>query len=123
MNIRIKATAIALTPELRGMIEKKLESIGRFLEHDPSATCDVEVGKTTGHHKHGDIFRAEIHIVAARRDIYVASEQNDLNMALDNARDEALHRLSSDKGKRLSRLRRGGRAVKDMLKGFWKGNR
>ncbi len=77
--------------------------------------------RLVGHHKSGDVFRAEAHIVAAHRDIYADSEQGDLYAAIDVVRDEVMHRLTSDKGKRLSSIRRGGTAVKNMIKGLWRG--
>ena len=123
MNINIKATSIGLTPSISDYIEKRFESVKKFLESDPSAICDFEVGKTTQHHKTGDIFRAEAHIVAARRDIYAESEQADLYAAIDAVRDEVMHRLTSDKGKRLSRIRRGGTVVKNIIKGMWRGGK
>ena len=113
-------TNIGLTPAITSYIEKRLEAAGKFLENDPSAICDFEVGKTTQHHKHGDVFRAEAHIVAAKRDIYAESEQGDLYAAIDAVRDEVMHRLTSDKGKRLSSIRRGGTVVKNLMKGLWK---
>ena len=119
MNINIKTIGISLTPSISEYINKRMESAKRFLENDPSAICNFEVGKTTQHHKRGDIFRAEAHIVAAKRDIYAESEQSDLYTAIDAVRDEVMHRLTSDKGKRLSRIRRGGTAVKNMIKGLW----
>jgi len=121
MNIHIKTIGISLIPSISDYVNKRLESAARFLENDPSADCAVEVGKSTKHHKNGDVFRAEIHIVAAHRDIYAKSEQSDLYAAIDAVRDEVMHRLTSDKGKRLSSIRRGGTAVKNMIKGFWKG--
>jgi putative sigma-54 modulation protein len=121
MNINIKGTNIGLTPAITSYIEKRLEPAGKFLEGDSSAICNFEVAKTSRHHKSGDIFRAEAHIVAAKRDIFVESEQGDLYAAIDVVRDEIIHRLSSDKGRRLSRMRRGGMAVKNIIKGLWGG--
>jgi ribosomal subunit interface protein len=120
MNIHIKTIGISLTPSISDYVNKRLESTERFLVNDPSADCAVEVGKSTKHHKNGDVFRAEIHIVAAHRDIYAKSEQSDLYAAIDAVRDEVMHRLTSDKGKRLSRIRRGGTVVKNMIKGLWR---
>jgi putative sigma-54 modulation protein len=121
MNINIKTTGISLTPSISDYVSKRMESVKRFLENDPSAICDFEVGKTTEHHKNGDIFRAEAHIVAAKRDIYAESEQTDLYAAIDSVRDEVMRRLSVDKVRRLSSIRRGGAIVKNMIKGLWKG--
>lgn len=120
MNINIKATAFELSPAIRDYVQKRFDAAGRFLESDPSTKIDVEVGRTTSHHKNGDVFRAEIHIVGAHRNVYAEAEEADLYAAIDAVRDEILRRLSSDKGRKLSRMRRGGAAVKSMIKGFWK---
>ena len=121
MNINIKTTNISLTPSISDYVNKRFESVKKFLQNDPSAICDFEVGKISRHHKSGDVFRAEAHIVAAHRDIYADSEQSDLYAAIDLVRDEVMHRLTSDKGKRLSSIRRGGTAIKNMIKGLWGG--
>jgi ribosomal subunit interface protein len=123
MNINIKTTAISLTPSISDYIDKKMEPVKKLFENDPSATCNFEVGKTTQHHKSGDVFRAEAHIVAAKRDIYSESEQSDLYVAIDAVRDEVMRRISSDKIKRISSIRRGGIIVKDMVKGLWRGRK
>ena len=87
MNINIKTIGISLTPSISDYVNKRMESVNKFMENDPSAICSFEVGKTTQHHKRGDVFRAEAHIVAAKRDIYVDSEQSDLYAAIDAVRD------------------------------------
>lgn len=122
MNINIKTTGISLTPSISEYVNKRMESVKKFMENDPSAICNFEVGKTTKHHKSGDVFRAEAHIVAAKRDIYAESEQSDLYAAIDSVRDEVMHRLASDKGKKLSSIRRGGMVVKNIIKGLWRGH-
>lgn len=121
MNINTKTTGIGLTPSISDYIGKRMEIVQKFLANDPSAICDFEVGKTTKHHKAGDIFRAEAHIVAAKRDVYAESEQADLYAAIDAVRDEVMRQLSSDKAKKISSMRRGGTMVKNIVKGLWKG--
>lgn len=119
MNIRIKATSFTLTPAISEYADKRLDKIARFLEADPTAQCDVELGRTTSHHNKGDVFRAEIHIVAAHRDVYASAERSDLYSAIDEAYSEVLHSLKLDKAKQQSRLRRGGAVIKNMAKGLW----
>jgi len=121
MNINIKTTNIGLTPSISDYVGKRMESVQKFLASDPSAICDFEVGKTTEHHRQGDIFRAEAHIVAAKRNIYAESEQTDLYVAIDAVRDEVMRQLSADKTKKLSGARSGGAMVKNIIKGLWKG--
>lgn len=120
MNINIKGTNIELTEAIQSYVDKRLQSLEKFLGGDPAIQCDVEVKKTTQHHKHGDIFRAEIHIVGSNKNIYVAAEESDLYAAIDRVRDEAMHRLTSSKDKKVSLARRSGAKVKDILKGMFR---
>lgn len=119
MNINIKTTAITLTPAISDYTSKRLEKIDLLLQNDPSVQCDIELAKTTGHHNKGDIFKAEIHIVGANKNIYVSAEKDDLYTAIDIVRDEVVNKLSSEKGKRVSMLRRGGAKMKGIVKGLW----
>ncbi len=121
MNINIKTTTISLTPAISEYVEKRLRSIESFLQDDPTAQCDVELAKTTNHHKHGDIFKAEVHIVAKDTNIYASVEKEDLYAAIDVVKDEVVRKLKSSKDKRQSLVRRGGAQVKNILKGFWPG--
>ncbi|MDE2188800.1 MAG: ribosome-associated translation inhibitor RaiA [Patescibacteria group bacterium] len=121
MNIQIKASGFSLTPAIQEYVEKRLEAAGKFLADDSAAICNVEVGKTTSHHRHGDVFRAEVHLVGTRLDLYAENEAADLYVAIDKVRDEVMQHLSSDKGKRLSRARRGAARVKNLIKGLWNG--
>lgn len=119
MNINIKTTNITLTPALSEHIDKRLEKISKLLQSDSAAKCDVEVGRTSGHHNKGDIFRAEIHIVGSHKNLYSSTEQSDLYTAIDIVRDGIIREITGVKEKSTSRLRRGGARVKAMMKGVW----
>lgn len=120
MHINIKTTTISLTPGIHDYVEKHLDSIKKFLDNDPTAQCDLELGKVSNHHKQGDIFKAEIHIVAKDQNIYSSVEREDLYRAIDEVRDEVVRKLKSTKDKRQSLLRRGGAQIKNFIKGFRK---
>jgi putative sigma-54 modulation protein len=119
MNINIKTTAITLTPAISDYTNKKLEKIQTLLANDPSAICDIELAKTTSHHNKGEIFRAEIHIVGAGKNMYASTEEADLYTAIDGVRDQIVYELSTDKSKKVSMLRRGGAKMKNIVKGLW----
>lgn len=119
MNTNIKNTNLMLSDALTDYVNKKLEKIDSFLADDPTAQCDVELARTTDHHHKGEIFRAEIHIVAAGKNLYASSEKEDIYMAVDDAKDEILRELKSVKEKRFALIRRGGSRVKAMMKGLW----
>jgi ribosomal subunit interface protein len=118
MNINIKTTNITLTEAISDYTSKRLVAITNFFEGDSTALCNVELGRTTHHHNKGDIFRAEIHIVAKNKDLYASSEESDLYKAIDMVRDEMLREVRSGKEKKLSMLRRGGAKIKEIIKGL-----
>lgn len=120
MNINVKGSNIELTPAISDYITKKLEGVSKFIDkHSPDTVCHVEVGKTTSHHKNGDIFRAEVRIHLKGNEVYVAEETTDLYAAIDKVRDEVINKLTSIKDKKVSLMRRSGAKVKSMIKGLF----
>ncbi len=114
MNIIVKGSHIDITDAIREYLEKKVRTLEKFL--DPNAKVEAELGKTTNHHKHGDIFRAELNITNEGRNTFVASEQSDLYAAIDKVRDEAADILASKKDKRQSLFRRGAQKMKGLFR-------
>ena len=119
MNIRVKATSITLSPSLSEFVNKCLGKVSGMISDDSTAQCDVELARTTQHHQKGDVFKAEIHIVGEGIDAYASVEREDLNTAINDARDEIIRKIRSNKGKRMSYIRRSGAMVKAMVKGVW----
>ncbi len=118
MKINLKATGIELTPEITAYAEKKVSALAKYLRESESVIAQVEVGKSTQHHKSGPVFRAEVHLSGPGVDVYAAAEEADLNAAIDVVKDEIAHKLTHEKGKREALYRRGARAVKEMMKGI-----
>lgn len=117
MKTNIKATGMELTPAIVDYAERRLEKIGQYLEGDNHIVA-VELGKTTQHHKHGDIFKAEIRIYGGGADFYAVRETSDLYGSIDEVKDEIISEINKTKGRRQSLARRGGRAIKNMMRGF-----
>ena len=120
MKIQIKTTSFPLTPAISDYVEKRMASVKAFFKDDATTRCDIELGRTTTHHKHGDIFRAEVHIVAKDTNIYACVEKEDMYAAIDAVRDDLLREVKSGKDKKRSLMRRGGAQVKNIIKGIWK---
>lgn len=119
MHIKIKATNTTLTPQIEEYISKKVEALDKLVsKEDTSAQVAVEVGKTTEHHKSGDVFFAEFNLHIAGGDFIAKQEAADLYAAIDIAKDELMHAVRAHKGKQQTMLRRGGQMVKNMLRGF-----
>lgn len=115
MSITIKTTLIELTPALSDYTEKRLKTISKYTEGDPQIS--VEIGKTTMHHRHGDIFRAEVNLTTALgRQYRAVSEKADLYEAIDDVRAEIVRELKAGKAKSETLLRRGSQKIKKLLK-------
>jgi putative sigma-54 modulation protein len=117
MKINIKATGISLTPSITGYINKKVEMLEKFFGGEETLVS-VEVGRTTRHHKSGDIFRAEIHINFIGREYYAVSETGDLYASIDEVKDEIAQELTKKRKKYLHLFKRGGAKIKNWIKGF-----
>ncbi len=116
MTISIKATNMELTEALKDYAEKRLSSIGKY---GALATVEAEIGKSTNHHRNGDIFIANVNVTTSLGKLYRAeTEKADLYEAIDVVRDELVRELKSAKGKEHSLFKRGAQRVKNILKGF-----
>lgn len=118
----VRATGIELTPATRDYIDKKIEALRKFVEEDDtSASIDVEIGKTTEHHKLGNVFRAEFNFMHGGKMFRAAAEEEDLHAAIDIVKDELAEQLRSDKERKRTLWRRGASIVKELTRGFrWK---
>ena len=122
MQIRIRTASIELTPAIDDYVNKKLSLLEKFLVGSDDISgqeilCEVEIGKTTRHHKSGDVFKAEVNITSpGMKQIYAVAEESDLYSAIDVVRDEAERGIISNKGKRGAILKRGGAKIKEILK-------
>lgn len=120
LNINTKSTNITLTPAIQEYIDKKLFGLEKFISGFDNILVNVEVGKTTRHHKQGDVFKAEIHIKVPGDEFYATVEKDDLYAAIDEVKDELIRNMTSRRKRALKLLRKGGQKIKEFLKGFRK---
>lgn len=121
MNINIKATNIELTEAISQYIDEKIKSIEKFIDvsDQANARAVIEVGKTTKHHHSGeDIFKAEINLSINGKYFRAVSEQGTLYAAIDDIKDEMIREVKSYKGKQRALFRKGGAAIKNLIKGL-----
>ncbi len=108
---------IEKTEAIENYLEKRLKALRKLIKDD-SVFANVELSKTTDHHKSGDIFRAEINFNYGGKDFYASSERADLYAAIDEMRDEIIAEVKKLKGKTETIFRRGARNVKNIIKGL-----
>ncbi|MCL4403784.1 ribosome-associated translation inhibitor RaiA [Patescibacteria group bacterium] len=91
MKINIEATGFDVTPTIKAYIESKIGSLARLLKRFETAgevMALVEVGRTTRHHKHGDVFRAALNLDLPGKVIRAESENEDLRTAVDGVKNK-----------------------------------
>lgn len=120
MNINTIGKNIELTDAIKEFTYSKLEGLDILVDTDHAkANAQVELGKTTNHHKSGDIFRAEINITMDGRQVRAVSETGDLYSSITEMRDEIFREVKKIKNRERSLVRRGGQRIKNMMKGMW----
>lgn len=108
MRILIKGTAVQLTPAIEDYIQKRIGGLEKYLKRldSPAVEARVEVGKISGHHKKGDIFRAEINLKLPGRLLRAEEESDDLFAAIDLVHDEMKREIVSFKAKKIESRQR-----------------
>ena len=120
INTQIKTINMDLTDSLREYVEKRVSVFEKFSKGESSAY--VEVGKTTNHHKSGDVYKAEINLTLDGKVYRSKIETTDLYAAIDEAKDDLFVSVTSQKDRDQTLWKRGARSVKKMLKGISKRN-
>lgn len=117
MNLNIKTTNFSLTPAIKAYLEKKLMVLDKLVDFDrENVLIRAELGKTSQHHRHGDIFRAEADIKIGGTSFRAVSEKEDLYAAIDDLKDELTREITTWKDKKKSKVRRGAQSMKKILR-------
>jgi len=122
MIINIKATNTELTPAISSYVEGKVKDLGKFITvKDPeSVLANIEIGVNTKHHQSGKIFRSEINLHIGGEYLRAVSEQEDLYVAIDDMKNDIVREITSHNKKKRDLFRKGGAAIKNLLKGLKK---
>lgn len=115
----VKGTNLELTPAIDAAVEKLALTLDRYVDPtDTSALIEVEVARTTNHHRSGDVFRAEANFHSRIGSLRAEAEKEDLYAAIASVKDEIVESLRSKKSKKIDFVRRSGLKLKNMLKGL-----
>lgn len=119
MKLNVKAENITLTPDIYSYLEKKLAPIEKILEGDTAAHANIEIGKSSRHHKTGNFFEARIQLHFSGQDITTQALGESIYAAIDGMKDEITRELTSKKDKQLTQVKKGGRRIKELLRSVW----
>ena len=126
MKINLKAKNIELTPTIHDYVVKRVTNLEKLLStlegKDKEFLVNFEVGKSTNHHKAGEVFHTDCSISINGEDFYSSADEEDLYEAIDALKEKLFAEISKKKTKKEALFYRGARKIKDMLKGIkiWK---
>lgn len=114
--INIKATHFELTPDLKLLVEQKLEPLGKFLpEGATDAKCDVELERITDKQS-GPVNRAEVNLFVDGKLYRAEATEDQIEKAIDGMRDDIKREIRRAHKKHIDLIRKGGKRIKDMLR-------
>ncbi|MEK7162385.1 MAG: ribosome-associated translation inhibitor RaiA [Patescibacteria group bacterium] len=114
MKVSLKGTNIALLESTREYVDRKLvRMVEKLLARDEEPIAlDIEVGKTTRHHRAGKIFRAEANLSVGWTLLRAEALGETLNEAIDLVEEELTREIKKFKEKRRTMLLKGARKIK-----------
>jgi len=115
-RITIKATNVELTETIREYVEKRAQSLEKYLTGDDIVYVEVE---QITKHKQGDIFRAEIRFVYQGKSLYAESTKSDIMSAIDEATNDIDRRTNSLRTRLLHSVRKGAKRLKDITRSWY----
>ncbi len=118
MKYTTKATDMALSASVEEYVGKKMAALDKIAAHfDGMVKAEVEVGRTTRHHRTGDVFRVEIMIHVKKKDLRAEATGKTVLEAMDKAQEDMRTELERFKEKSVDSVKTGGRGIKKMIKG------
>lgn len=103
MNIIIKTSKLELTPAIEEYIYEKIGSLDRFIknrfEQKGEIKAEVEIARTTKHHRRGDVFYAEINLHLPKKNLRAEHSDWDIRVAIDQAKDKLRQEIKKYKEK------------------------
>lgn len=110
MNITIKATHVDLTSSLKEYIEDKIGSLEKFIV---AIEAHVEIDRDQ-HHQRGQVFHAEVNLIAGGKVIHAESTSEDGYAAIDMLIPKMKEQITKFKDKKQTLNRRGARTAKEI---------
>ena len=115
-----------LTEAIRDYVTKRVTNLEKLLikieNKGGEAFVNFEVGKSTNHHKMGEVFHSDCLINMNGLEFYSSVDGEDLYQTIDQVRESLFNEISKEKDRKQTLFHRGARSVKKMLKGLSKRN-
>ena len=87
MQIKIKASKIDLSPNIRDYIQEKMDMLDKYLGSVKATNCDVEIERERTAQHSGKVFRAELNLSVPGELLRVEKTEKDIYKAIDKVKD------------------------------------
>jgi len=126
MKINLQGKNFEFTDAIRDYVFKKATNLEKLLSTMETgggeAIINFEVGKSTKHHKSGEVFHSDCLIKISGKEFYSSSDREDLYQTVDEIIDDLFGEITRNKDRKQTLFRRGASSIKKMLKGISKRN-
>lgn len=119
MDIRIKTTDYEMTPEVSLYLDERIASIEKIIASDSDvARLEVEIARASGNQRHGDhAWRAEFLLTyPGSAAIRASNHAPTVNNAIDDAKQELLSQVRTERQVHRRVMRRTGAAIKRLMR-------
>lgn len=132
MRVNIRQKNIEVTPALREYIEEKIIHVAEKFLQDKASTdlpiLDIDVERTTGHHRKGEVYRVAAKLCAGSQCFHANASGEDIRAVCDVLEGELQREMYGRKNKISAMFRRGARIFKknmrfDPAARFWRKGR
>ena len=103
-----------ITDALRNRVIQEFARLEKIL--DPNVRIMVEIGKTTNHHKQGEIYKAEAKIVEPKAEYFANIITENLYVSIDTLADELFEQVTKSKSRHRVLMRKGQSIIKKLLR-------
>ena len=117
MRTAIKETHLKLLPAQMRHLERAVAAVEKLLDpSDTLAAADIEIERTTRHHRRGKIFRAEINLRASLGSFRAEAHGESVAAAIDGMKDEIVQQLTEKKDKSRGLMKKGALKLKQQMR-------
>jgi putative sigma-54 modulation protein len=108
MNIAIKGTHFDITEAIKQYALEKVEHLAKYME---AMDAHIELERDRKHHS-GEVFRAEVMLIAGGKQMIADATAEDMYAAIDLVIPKLKEQIAKFKDKRSTLQKRGARAAK-----------
>lgn len=116
MKINITHQNFELTEAIKNYAENKFITLEKHIKNSEQSAINIEMGKISLHHKHGNHYEVKAHLRMGSRNIHIENVNEDLYKSIDEAKIKLSDELAHGGDRERSMVKRMARRFKDMIK-------